>query len=234
MSCDRSKARTGSAKPIVVKLGGSLAESGRLPSILNLTGRARVPIVIVPGGGAFADAVRRAQAVFHFSDAVAHQMALLAMHQTGMMLTALHSRLVPFETLAGLRRAIARDQIPVWLPMKLAQRDARIAADWSTTSDGLAARLAERLGRAPVVLVKSCRVAYGAPLAALVRLKVVDPTFAAIAVRAGLQWRVVGAGDEKDLALLIETPTQPAYRRPCKPRNLGRRAAPGRAIARHR
>ena len=218
----------------MVKLGGSLAESGRLQSILDIAGRARVPIVIVPGGGAFADAVRRAQAVFHFSDAVAHQMALLAMHQTGMMLTALHTRLVPFETLAGLRRAITRDQIPVWLPMKLAQRDARIAADWSTTSDGLAARLAERLGRAPVVLVKSCRVAYGTSLAALVRLRVVDPTFAAIAVRARLQWRVVGAGDEKDLASLIETPTQPPYRRPYKPRNLGRRAAPGRAIARHR
>ena len=76
--------------PIVVKLGGSLAESGRLPSILDIMGRARIPVVIVPGGGAFAVAVRHAQAAFHFPDAVAHQMALLAMHQTGLMLKALH------------------------------------------------------------------------------------------------------------------------------------------------
>jgi aspartokinase-like uncharacterized kinase len=193
-----------------------------------------VPVVIVPGGGAFADAVRDAQAAFHFPDAVAHQMALLAMHQTGLILAALHPRLTPFETLAELRRALARDQIPVWLPLKLVQRDARVSANWSTTSDGLAARLAERIGRVPVVLVKSCRIACGTSLAALVRLRVVDPTFAAIVDRARLQWRVFGEGDAKDLAGLVEACTRAAYRRRYRPRDAGRRVAPGRAIARHR
>lgn len=194
-----------------------------------------MPVVIVPGGGAFADAVRHAQAAFHFPDAVAHEMALLAMHQTGLMLIALHPRLAPFETLAELRRALARDQIPVWLPMKLVQRDARITANWSTTSDGLAARLAERIGRVPVVLVKSCRIACGTSLAALVRLKVVDPTFAAIVDRARLQWQVVGDGDAKDLAELVEVSARVADRRRCRPRDVAsRRVAPGRAIARHR
>ena len=220
--------------PIVVKLGGSLAESGRLRSILDILGRARMPVVIVPGGGAFADAVRHAQAAFHFPDAVAHQMALLAMHQTGLMLKALHPRLATFETLAELRRALARDQIPVWLPLKLVQRDARITANWSTTSDGLAARLAERIGRVPVVLVKSCRIACGTSLAGLVRLKVVDPTFASIVERARLQWRVVGDGDAKDLAGLVEARTRTIYRRRGTSCNAGRRMAPGRAIARHR
>lgn len=217
-----------------MKLGGSLAESGRLRFILDIVGRAHVPIVIVPGGGSFADAVRNAQAALHFTDAVAHQMALLAMHQTGLMLTALHPRLTPFETLAELRRALARDLIPVWLPLKLVQRDARITANWSTTSDGLAARLAERIGRVPVVLVKSCRVACGTSLAALVRSRVVDPTFATIVDRARLQWRVVGDGDAKDLAELVEAHTRTAYRRRSRPRDASRRAAPGRAIARHR
>ena len=218
----------------MVKLGGSLAQSGRIRSILDIVGRARAPIVVVPGGGAFADAVRAAQDAFHFSDAVAHQMALLAMHETGLMLAALHPRFVPFETLADMRRAITRDQIPVWLPSKLVQRDARITANWSTTSDGLAARLAERLTRAPVMLVKSCRVARGASLAALVRLKVVDPAFAAITERAKLPWRVLGAGDEKDLSSHVEARAPAMDRRRSKPRNAGRRAAPGRAIARHR
>ncbi len=193
-----------------------------------------MPVVVVPGGGAFADAVRHAQAAFRFPDAVAHQMALLAMHQTGLMLAALHPRLAPFETLADLRRALVRDQIPVWLPMKLVQRDMRITANWSTTSDGLAARLAERLGRAPVTLVKSCRVACGTSLAALVRLRVVDPTFAAIVDRARLQWRVLGASDEKDLASLVEVRTPATYRRRSNQRNAGRRVAPGRAIASYR
>ena len=218
----------------MVKLGGSLAESGRLQSILDIVGRAGVPVVIVPGGGAFADAVRQAQSAFHFPDAVAHQMALLAMHQTGLMIAALHPSLTPFETLADLRRILVRDQIPVWLPLKLIQRDARITPNWSTTSDGLAARLAERLGHAGVVLVKSCRVACGTSLAALVRLRVVDPTFAAIVDRARLQWRVLGVGDEKQLASIIEARTRVTSQRRRRPRNAGRRMAPDRAIARHR
>ena len=46
--------------PLVVKLGGSLAESKRLASILKIVGASRQSCVIVPGGGAFADAVRAA------------------------------------------------------------------------------------------------------------------------------------------------------------------------------
>ncbi len=45
-------------KPLVVKIGGSLEKSGRLGSVLSLIARATRPVVIVPGGGIFADAVR--------------------------------------------------------------------------------------------------------------------------------------------------------------------------------
>jgi 5-(aminomethyl)-3-furanmethanol phosphate kinase len=198
-----SSASGRSAKPTVVKLGGSLAESGRLPKILQIVGAARAPLVIVPGGGEFADAVRRAQADYKFSDAAAHRMALLAMHQTGLMLAALHKRLEPFETLAGLRRALKGGRVPVWLPFKMIESDKRVPADWTATSDGLAARLAERLGGAPVVLVKSCRIRQGATVVALARAGVVDATFAAIVKRARLQWRLVGEGDDCELATLL-------------------------------
>ncbi len=218
----------------MVKLGGSLAESMRLGAILEIVAAARQPIVIVPGGGAFADAVRRAQADFGFSDAAAHRMALLAMHQTGLMLAALHPRLKPVETLAALKGALAGTPIPVWLPLKLAQNDRRIAADWSTTSDGLAARLAERLDRAPVVLVKSCRIKRGSSLAALAREGVVDATFKVVVERSGLAWRVLGAGDEGELAALLSARTLNAQPRRTGPRDACRRAGPARAIARRR
>jgi aspartokinase-like uncharacterized kinase len=190
--------------------------------------------VIVPGGGAFADAVRRAQADFGFSDAAAHRMALLAMHQTGLMLAALNRRLAPVETMIEMKRVLAGGKIPVWLPLKLTERDRRIPSDWSATSDGLAARLAERLGRPSIVLVKSCRIAKGAPIAALVRAGIVDPTFAAIVERAHLPWRVLGAGDEGELAALLGAlaPSGPPRRR--APRDAYRRRAPPRAIARGR
>ncbi|HEX9881153.1 MAG TPA: uridylate kinase [Hyphomicrobium sp.] len=207
----------------MVKLGGSLAKSERLTAVLELVANARTPIVVVPGGGAFADAVRRAQADYGFSDASAHRMALLAMHQTGLMLAALQPRLKPVETLAGLKRTAAGGRIPVWLPLKLVERDGRIAADWSTTSDGLAARLAQRLGRAPVVLVKSCRVSKRTSVAALAREGVVDPTFAAIVDRARLPWHVLGAGDEEELAALLKVAVRAKAPARKRARKAGRR-----------
>nr|MBP9655021.1 hypothetical protein [Rhodocyclaceae bacterium] len=73
--------------PTVVKLGGSLAAAAQLPRLLHEL--ARLPdLVIAPGGGPFADAVRRAQKERGFDDAAAHDMALLAMAQFGRMLAA--------------------------------------------------------------------------------------------------------------------------------------------------
>jgi aspartokinase-like uncharacterized kinase len=160
-------------------------------------------------------------------------MALLAMHQTGMMLAGMHARLVPVETLAEMRRTLAESRIPVWLPLKLSADDALITPDWRTTSDGLAARLAERLGRVPVVLVKSCRIQKRATLATLARDGVVDPAFAAIVERARLDWRIFGPGDEDELRERLKVP---AANTPSgvRERKAGRRRGAARAIGRRR
>ena len=105
------------AAPLVVKLGGSLLGEARLGSVLTLIGAATRPVVIVSGGGPFADAVREAQAVLAFDDATAHRMALLAMHQTGLALAALEPRLLPAETFPGIARGLAAGRIPVWSPL---------------------------------------------------------------------------------------------------------------------
>jgi len=188
---------------------------------LRIVAGARAPVVVVPGGGAFADAVRVAQADLGFSDAVAHRMAILATHQTAHALAALEPRLSPADTVAAIGRALADGRIPVWLPWRLSERDKTIPADWSVTSDALAARLAERLGAAPVVLVKSCTVPPGATLDRLARAGTVDPTFVTIVERARLSWRVLGAGDEAELAAILKAKGQ-----------AGRRGAAQRAIAR--
>lgn len=81
----------------VVKLGGSLAASDRLPDWLrSLAGRS--DLVLVPGGGPFADQVRAMQARWGFDDATAHHLALLAMEQFGRMLCALLAGLASAAT----------------------------------------------------------------------------------------------------------------------------------------
>jgi aspartokinase-like uncharacterized kinase len=182
--------------PIVLKLGGSLAESGRLRALLALVRRARRPVVVVPGGGPFADAVREMQAALRFSDEAAHEMAILAMHQMAEAMIAIEPRLVGADTLVGIERVWRRRRIPVWLPAKLCAGDRRIPRNWTITSDGLAARLAERLANVELVLVKSRGVNPASSARTLARQGIVDPVFPAIVERADLAWRVLGPGDE--------------------------------------
>jgi aspartokinase-like uncharacterized kinase len=220
--------------PVVLKLGGSLAESGRLRALLAILRRARRPLVVVPGGGAFAEAVRETQADLRFSDATAHEMALLAMHQMAEAMIDLEPRLVAADTLIAMARAWRRRRIPVWLPARLCAGDRRIPRDWSITSDGLAARLAERLGDVELVLVKSCAVSRRATSRTLARQGVVDPAFATIVERSDVPWRVLGPGDEPELANVLDAARRAPTRLPSRrrrPARSTRRGIHGRAVA---
>jgi aspartokinase-like uncharacterized kinase len=201
--------------PVVVKIGGSLLESRRLPRLLDIcTGAAR-PVVLVSGGGKLADEVRRLQKRLKFNDAAAHKMAILAMHQTALMFGDLQPGVVPCETRAAISAALAQGKVPVWLPLGMAVRDRAIPADWTITSDGLAARLAERIGAGAVYLVKQVRAEASATPEKLARAGLVDTAFPAIVARAGLEWRIFGPGEDASLARLLGSDT--------KPRDGGRR-----------
>ena len=140
----------------VIKLGGSLATAPELRSWLEVIAHAPgPPRVLVPGGGPFADAVRAAQARWRFDDRIAHRMALLAMHQYGLMLTGLEPKLQPAETVEAIRAACATEHIPVWLPYAMVATRDDIEASWEVTSDSLALWLATELGAERLILVKA-------------------------------------------------------------------------------
>ncbi|MEQ1695043.1 MAG: uridylate kinase [Hyphomicrobiaceae bacterium] len=186
--------------PLVLKLGGSLTGSDRLHSILDLITRAQRPVIIVPGGGPFADAVRTLQPKLAFDDLTAHAMALLSMDQMALYLASLHPRLVPSQTVPGIATALQTGKIPVWQPYRLQHDDTSLPADWTVTSDALAARLAERLTSASVALLKSCPVPQDAGLDRLTEQGIVDQAFAPTVRRTHLTWGVYGPADEPLLA----------------------------------
>jgi len=133
-------------KPVIVKLGGSLAGSTSLAQWLQIIAtQGAGKAVVVPGGGAFADAVRDAQEKTGFDDRTAHRMALLAMEQFGLMLCGLQSGLVPAGSSAGIRSALGRGEVPVWTPSTMVLSDPSIPESWEVTSDSLSAWLAARL-----------------------------------------------------------------------------------------
>src|SRR6185369_14601723 len=98
-------------------------------------------IVLVPGGGPFADAVRAAQPRMGFDDGAAHRMALLAMEQYGCALASGRKQFSLADSRAAIDRALELKQVPVWLPTRMALA-ADIPASWEVTSDSLAAWLA--------------------------------------------------------------------------------------------
>ena len=78
----------------VVKVGGGLAREagdGALRALCRAIGDAgaRHPLLVVPGGAAFADAVREHDSRFDLRPATAHRMAILAMEQFGWLLSDL-------------------------------------------------------------------------------------------------------------------------------------------------
>lgn len=140
----------------VVKLGGSLLGHAELSSWLSVLGEfGGGRIVVVPGGGPFADQVRKAQARVGFDDMTAHRMALKATEQYGLLITSRESRLQPAASVAEIHSALARDQVPVWFCYQMVSQDSTVPVSWDVTSDSLAAWLAMRLGASKLVLIKS-------------------------------------------------------------------------------
>lgn len=192
---------------LVLKVGGSLAETGRLAGVLSIIAGARRPVIVVPGGGQFAGKVRDLQNVMQLDDRSAHKLAMLGMHQMAEIYFAKEPRFAPADSAEGISRVLASGNVPVWLPFQMCQNDETIPADWTITSDGLAARLAERLGGLPVVLLKSIDIDAAVPLEQLADDDVVDAAFPGIVRRARLDWRILGPDDDAALERLLSAST---------------------------
>ncbi|TWA72433.1 aspartokinase-like uncharacterized kinase [Azospirillum brasilense] len=186
----------------VVKLGGSLWRAPELRRWLEILAAARrLRVVIVPGGGPFADAVRDAQPALGFGDRAAHRMALLAMEQYGTALADLEPRLSPARSLADLR---GRPSPTVWMPLPLAE-DADVAESWDVTSDSLAVWLAGALGATCAVLVKSAPLPDAAvPVTRLVADGVVDPALPGRMARFGGAVWCVSREDHRRFARALD------------------------------
>ena len=131
----------------IVKLGGSMLGSPELAHWLDLLVKySDGKIIIVPGGGLFADAVREAQLVTNANDDVAHELALMAMDQFGILLAGLNSGLVTASSELEIAERGWQHRGIVWLPSKMALADQTIPKNWQVTSDSLSAWLANKLG----------------------------------------------------------------------------------------
>ena len=140
----------------VVKVGGSLLGSPELESWLGLFAKfSDGNIILVPGGGVFADAVREAQKVSKISEECAHKLAVLAMDQFGLLLANMNSDLAVARTEMEIDERAWQHRCIVWLPSQMVLADDSIPKSWDVTSDSIAAWLAEKVDAQQLILVKS-------------------------------------------------------------------------------
>lgn len=187
----------------VLKLGGSLLGQPELRSWLSmLAGNSDGRVLIVPGGGVFADAVRDAQPVAGYDDAAAHRMALLAMEQFGLVMKSLQPDLTTVASELEIAERSWQHRAMIWMPSAMVLADETIPMDWSVTSDSLAAWLGAKLGADRVVLVKQVD-AGNLALPQLVAEGVLDQAFERFAQRLACPVEVVGKSSWQAFAAAI-------------------------------
>jgi dihydroneopterin aldolase len=199
-------------KPVVVKLGGSTAEGGELRTWIAALASAALPLVVVPGGGPFAELVRTEQKRMGFSDDAAHAMAILAMDAFGRVILDGGARLAPARSLDEVVRVLDEGKIPVWLPSSMTIGSTDIPASWDITSDSLAAWLAGRIGAETLLLVKQTQAFSSEDsVADLMARGIVDPAFAEI-LPGGIGLYLAGPADAAGAGRALAAGTLPGTR----------------------
>lgn len=140
----------------VVKLGGSLARVGGLPHLsdqLSAAGR-RHPILVVPGGGDFADLVRAYDQRYQLTDSTAHWMAILAMDQYGYLLAHTIPGSAMVREPSQIHEVVKKGRVAVLLPFQLLHTRDPLPHRWTVTSDSIAAWVAAHLCAHRLILLK--------------------------------------------------------------------------------
>ena len=176
----------------VIKVGGALIRDrgsfGLLVNALESLAAGlheRPPVLIVPGGGPFADAVRVVEEQLGAGDEASHWMAILGMDQHAHLLAARAGSAQLVETVDEARSAYEAGRLPVLAPYRWLRTVDPLPHSWAVTSDSIAAWIAIQIGAAELLLAKPM----DGPVDALT-----DPYFATVlegGAKSGHHLRVV-------------------------------------------
>ena len=130
---------------IVVKLGGSIMKYSHsivdsLQKYIERCNGSDHFILIIPGGGVFADSIRTISEKYEIGDDAAHWMAILSMEQYAHYIID-KTEVNPVENINEIPSGVS-----VLLPYKMLRENDKLAHSWNVTSDTIGAWIAWETG----------------------------------------------------------------------------------------
>lgn len=165
-----------------MKVGGSLMDVA--DAVMQVLAASPVPVLIVPGGGVFANDVRD----LGVEGTAAHWMAVAAMDQYGWFLS---TRGVAADDVCSMPETGAR----IFLPYRVLREADPLPHSWNITSDAISAWVAGQR-RCPLILLKSVDgvMSNGELLAEMpegLETDVIDPCCRDVLRRQGISAKII-------------------------------------------
>lgn len=181
----------------VIKLGGSLLGSPELKQWLSLVHQhADGNIIVVPGGGVFANAVREADQLANLSAHCSHVLAVKAMDQFAEYLLDVEPRLASARNELEIAERSWQHRGMVWSPSEMVlSASYAVEESWDVTSDSLAAWLATKLGATRLVIVKTADIDQKTSIKTLCHDGVLDQAFMQYQTKAEYETLVLNKSD---------------------------------------
>lgn len=163
----------------VIKLGGSLFDLPDLGSRLLrfLNGQTFARPVIIPGGGRFADEVRRVDELLGLGDDLAHELGVRTLSLTSRLIAGLSERFQLATSPDQLSSIWEAGLLPVLDIAELTLQHSPLPASWAVTSDSIAAWVCSLHEESQLVLVKSVPLGGSPSLSDAAELGLVDGYF---------------------------------------------------------
>jgi len=146
-------------KEAVFKIGGKILENSNniKSTISQLTHlydeKILQKILVIPGGGSFANFVRSLDEVLQIGDDLAHWIAIYSMNYNGIILNRKYPNLETIEKLKTFQDA--KQMFCVFLPYSFLREDDTLPHNWDVTSDSIALYVANKLKLSQCFIIKN-------------------------------------------------------------------------------
>ena len=146
-------------KIIIAKIGGKIFENhenleNTLSQFKNLLFEKKQidKVILIPGGGSYANFIRNLDAKLKISDDLSHWMAIFAMNWNGIAISQKYPDLKCINYINELKES--KELISIFLPFDFLYQTDELPHSWDITSDSITLYIASQLGLKECYLIK--------------------------------------------------------------------------------